>query len=86
MTAATWERQSPDWRAAKLNVQIKGVRSILCRQMDLTPLIWPAKFDLLGKVRISESETWAHLAVSGDELFIRELDAIAAYRWAPSKK
>ena len=41
----------------------------------------PEKFDLLDRRSISESPTWAHLAISGDELFIRELDAIAAYRW-----
>jgi hypothetical protein len=30
---------------------------------------------------VSAAETWAHLAVCGDELFIRELDAITAWRW-----
>lgn len=40
------------------------------------------EFELLGQVRLSDAETWAHLAVSGDELFVRELNALAAYRWA----
>lgn len=43
----------------------------------------PAEFKLLGQTKISDAETWAHLAVSGDELFVRELDALAAYRWTP---
>jgi outer membrane protein assembly factor BamB len=43
----------------------------------------PKQFELLGEVRISEEETWAHLAVAGDELFIRELNGLAAYRWRP---
>ena len=30
---------------------------------------------------ISSQETWGHLAVSGDGLFVRELEAIAAWRW-----
>jgi outer membrane protein assembly factor BamB len=41
----------------------------------------PAKFDLLGSLQVSKDEAWAHLAVSGNELFVRELNALAAYRW-----
>ncbi len=41
----------------------------------------PKEFELLSEKQISEDETWAHLAVSGDELFIRELNALAAWRW-----
>jgi outer membrane protein assembly factor BamB len=39
------------------------------------------KFELLDSRKISESPTWAHLAICGDELFIRELNAMTAYRW-----
>jgi hypothetical protein len=45
----------------------------------------PQKFDLIGSMQISDTETWAHLAISGNELFIRELDAIAGYRWMQAK-
>ena len=41
----------------------------------------PKSFELLGSQKISSSETWAHLALVGDELFVRELDALAVYRW-----
>lgn len=41
----------------------------------------PEKFDLLDSRRISEQETWGHLAVSGDQVFVRELKGISAYRW-----
>lgn len=41
----------------------------------------PEKFELLDSRKISEKATWAHLAVCGDEIFIRELSAVAAYRW-----
>lgn len=40
------------------------------------------KLEIIDERKISEEETWAHLAVCGDELFIRELNAIAAYRWS----
>jgi outer membrane protein assembly factor BamB len=41
----------------------------------------PEKFDLIDRKKISESETWAHLAVRGDEIFIRELNAMTVFRW-----
>lgn len=41
----------------------------------------PEKFDLLDSRKISEQETWGHLAICGDQVFIRELNGIAAYRW-----
>jgi outer membrane protein assembly factor BamB len=42
----------------------------------------PAKFDLLDQRKLSDAETWAHLAVAGDELFVRELNALTAFRWS----
>ncbi len=41
----------------------------------------PDEFELLDSQTISEEETWGHLAVSGENLYVRELHAIAAYRW-----
>jgi len=40
------------------------------------------KFDLLDQRKLTDAETWAHLAVAGDELFVRELNGLAAYRWS----
>ena len=40
------------------------------------------KFDLIDQRKLTDSETWAHLAVAGDELFVRELNALVAYRWS----
>ena len=45
----------------------------------------PEKFELIDSRKISDDETWAHLAVCGDELFVRESNAIAAYRWQEPK-
>lgn len=42
----------------------------------------PEKFEQLDSRKISEDPTWAHLAICGDEIFIRELNAMTAYRWS----
>jgi outer membrane protein assembly factor BamB len=41
----------------------------------------PEAFDLVDRRKIAKQDTWAHLAVAGDQVFVRELQAIAAYRW-----
>jgi outer membrane protein assembly factor BamB len=46
----------------------------------------PSEFSLIGRVKVSEEATWAHLAVVGDQLFIRELNAISAFRWTKIAK
>jgi outer membrane protein assembly factor BamB len=40
----------------------------------------PEKFELLDSREIAKSPTWAHLAVVGNEVFVRELTGITAYR------
>jgi outer membrane protein assembly factor BamB len=46
----------------------------------------PKQFELLDKRRLSDAESWAHLAVAGNDLFVRELNALAACRWAAPGK
>ncbi len=41
----------------------------------------PEQVEVLGSSEVGRSPTWGHLAVAGDELFVRELEAIVAYRW-----
>jgi outer membrane protein assembly factor BamB len=41
----------------------------------------PDEFDLLDRRKVSDDSTWAHLAVCGQEVFVRELNAVAAYLW-----
>jgi hypothetical protein len=41
----------------------------------------PEKFQLVAKKKLADAPTWAHLAVCGDELFVRELKAISKWRW-----
>lgn len=42
----------------------------------------PEEFRLIDERKVSQAPAWAHLAIVGDELFVRELEALAAYRWA----
>ena len=41
----------------------------------------PEKYDLIEKRRLTESDTWAHLAVGDHLLLVRELKALVAYDW-----
>lgn len=41
----------------------------------------PDKFELLDQRHLSDSPTWAHLAVCGEELFVRDLKGLSVYRW-----
>lgn len=39
------------------------------------------KLEILESREISKSPTWGHLAIAGNQIFIRELKAIACYEW-----
>ncbi|MFO0849216.1 MAG: PQQ-binding-like beta-propeller repeat protein [Gemmataceae bacterium] len=41
----------------------------------------PNEFDLLAEKKVADAESWAHLAVCGDTLFIRDLTGLTALRW-----
>jgi outer membrane protein assembly factor BamB len=41
----------------------------------------PEAFRLLDRRKIAKQDTWAHVAVAGDQVYVRELKAIAAYHW-----
>jgi len=41
----------------------------------------PEKFEKLDKKKVSDEECWAHIAVSGNDIFVRELNAVSAWRW-----
>ncbi|MEM6259456.1 MAG: PQQ-binding-like beta-propeller repeat protein [Planctomycetota bacterium] len=40
----------------------------------------PEKFDVVSEWKVTDQETWGHLAVVGDVLYIRELKGLVAYR------
>ena len=39
------------------------------------------RLNLLDQRKLTDAETWEHLAIAGNELFVRELNTLAAYRW-----
>jgi outer membrane protein assembly factor BamB len=39
------------------------------------------KLDLLDKRKLTDAQTWAHLAVADDQLFVRELNSLTAWEW-----
>lgn len=41
----------------------------------------PNEFELLGQRKVSEQDTWAHLAICGNEVFVRELNGLSVFRW-----
>jgi len=41
----------------------------------------PEKFDLIESKKVSDQETWAHIAVCGTEVAIRELNAMSVFDW-----
>jgi outer membrane protein assembly factor BamB len=41
----------------------------------------PTEYVPLGEARVAAGESWAHLAVEGNELFIRDLKGLTSYRW-----
>jgi outer membrane protein assembly factor BamB len=42
----------------------------------------PAEFRLLDRKKVSEHDCWAHVAVSGDLVFVRDLAGVSCFRWA----
>lgn len=41
----------------------------------------PERLEILGQRRMAERDTWAHLAVAGGDVAVRELRALAVYSW-----
>jgi outer membrane protein assembly factor BamB len=39
------------------------------------------KLELLDQRKLADSETWAHLAVAEDQVFVRELNALSVFQW-----
>ena len=45
----------------------------------------PKEMEIVDELAVSKNETWAHVAVRGDDVFIRDLYGLTAYRWASEK-
>lgn len=46
----------------------------------------PKEFELLGESKVSDEETWAHIAICGAEILVRELNALSVFRWNESNR
>jgi hypothetical protein len=57
----------------------RGVKQHFQRGVLLLIKANPKEFELLDEMKVSDQETGVHLALSGDEVFIRELNALAVY-------
>ena len=41
----------------------------------------PEAFELLGEAKVAAEESWAHLAIEGHALYVRDLESLTAYSW-----
>lgn len=41
----------------------------------------PERFELLGEATVADKESWAHLALEGSAIYIRDLEGLTAYGW-----
>lgn len=41
----------------------------------------PDQFELVGKVKLGTDDSWAHLAVVGNKVFVRGIKSLAVYQW-----
>ncbi len=41
----------------------------------------PESFQLQDRREVAQASTWGHVAVAGEQVFVRELEAIVAFRW-----
>jgi outer membrane protein assembly factor BamB len=66
-----------------MSFAVRGDRILGLDQKGILYLLhaMPDKYDLLDQRKVSDQDTWAHLVVCGDEVFVRDLKGITAYRW-----
>ena len=58
--------------------------SVLALKADGELLIFsltPKEFKIIDTKKVSDQSTWAHLALCGDEIFVRELKGITKFNW-----
>jgi outer membrane protein assembly factor BamB len=80
-----WTAPKPFGKYASLVAQGNKILALDERGILLLLQANPKEFVLLDERQISDEDTWAHLAIAGDEIFVRELNAISAFRWHTPK-
>lgn len=81
----TWTSE-PFGKYCSLVAQQDRILALDQRGMLLLIRANPRQFELLDSQKISDAETWAHVAVCDNELYVRELNALAVYRWRAATK
>ena len=41
----------------------------------------PKAYEVIDEVEVASSESWAHLAIDGDQILVRDLDGLSAFHW-----
>jgi outer membrane protein assembly factor BamB len=41
----------------------------------------PEGYELVGEAKVAAEESWAHLAVEGAEVYVRDLEGLTAFQW-----
>lgn len=41
----------------------------------------PERYEVIAQRKVADKDTWAHLAISGDKLIVRELEALTVFDW-----
>lgn len=62
---------------------VRGDRILALDQKGVLYLVraTPEKLDVLDQKKLGDVEAWAHLVVCGDEVFVRDMKGLTAYRW-----
>ena len=76
------------WRSEKRfgqywSLVVNGDRILALDQRGVLLLLKanPEEFDMLDERRLDHGDSWAHLAVCGNEIYIRDLPGLTCYRW-----
>jgi outer membrane protein assembly factor BamB len=76
------------WRSSEsfgkyVSMAVNGNRALALDQRGELFLLHlsPEQLTVVDKVTLSGDESWAHVAICGDIIFVREQKAIVAYRW-----
>jgi glutamine cyclotransferase len=41
----------------------------------------PERYEVLDEIDVADASTWGHLAMAGDQVFVRELEALTVFAW-----
>jgi len=86
-----WESGAQRWESEKKFGQywsmVSNGRQLLTldedRRLRLIA-VNPERFELQATQSVAAEPSWAHLAVSGDEVYVRDLKGLSAFKWQPA--